>query len=273
MEEGRQRGRDPVLKREVAEHVDALDGLGGVVELVDNLKDAVPGRAEGCTKSPQLVVIREPAGHRLEVVVDVDIARRHPAGTGIQALFQRHLHGGHLVGGGRAMKGVLAHHPHPQGTVPHQRGQVDPDLALQGAQPSGEGLPLPVDSLFEGRHRQVLDLTEHPAEPVPLAGVERGDGERAIARHDGRHAVFELRLGQTVPAHLGVEVGVDVDEAGGDGVAAGVELHAALLGNPAHSDDAPAFYTDLPEEGRHPGAVVDEGVPHNEIEHGDSRVV
>ncbi len=56
-------------------------------------------------------------------------------------------------------------------------------------------------------------------------------------------------------------------------MAGGVELHMALLGNPAHPNDPPAFDSDLSQERGHPGAVVDDGVPYNEIEHGDSRVV
>ncbi len=85
--------------------------------------------------------------------------------------------------------------------------------------------------------------------------------------------MLELRLGQTVPADLGVEMGVDVDKARGDSMAGGIDLDVASLRDPAHPNDPPVFYSDLPQERGHPGAVVDDGVPHNEIEHGDSRVV
>ena len=148
-----------------------------------------------------------------------------------------------------------------------QRREVDRQLPLEGVEPLVEGLPPPLDALLEGRHRQVLDLAEHAAQPVALLGLERRQRQRAVAGDDAGDAVLEGGLGEPVPAQLGVVVGVDVDEPRRQGEAPAVDLDGALLGHPPDLHDAAVAHADLAPVGRHAGAVVDDGIADHEIEH------
>ncbi len=58
--------------------------------------------------------------------------------------------------------------------------------------------------------------------------VRGGDGKAAVAGHHRRHAVEARRRERRVPEHLGVVVGVDVDETRRHDVAGGVELDVAV---------------------------------------------
>ena len=64
----------------------------------------------------------------------------------------------------------------------------------------------------------VLDVLERAGDQVAVLGPGGGDGEAAVAGHDRGDAVEARRGERRVPEHLGVVVGVDVDEAGGDDV-------------------------------------------------------
>jgi hypothetical protein len=71
----------------------------------------------------------------------------------------------------------------------------------------------------EGRLFDVFDDLEHGDELCRSIGFDRRQGQGAIACHDGRHAVFKGRRGEAIPAQLGVEVGVNIDEARRDNLA------------------------------------------------------
>ena len=71
-----------------------------------------------------------------------------------------------------------------------------------------------------------LDLGHHAADVVGVLGVDRGQGEPAVAADHRRHAVHVGRGGGRVPEELGVVVGVRVDDAGGHHEPGGVELGA-----------------------------------------------
>ena len=60
-----------------------------------------------------------------------------------------------------------------------------------------------------------------------MLGLERGEGERAVAVDDGRDAVLEGGPGLSIPEQLGVEMGMGIDEARRDDAACGVDLEAA----------------------------------------------
>jgi hypothetical protein len=58
-----------------------------------------------------------------------------------------------------------------------------------------------------------------------MLGAARGDGEAAVARHHRGHPVVGGRLELGIPEDLGVEVGVDVDEARGHHAPRCIQLH------------------------------------------------
>ena len=96
----------------------------------------------------------------------------------------------------------------------------------------------------------------------------RGDGEAAVAGDHGGDAVEARRRQRRVPEHLGVVVGVDVDEAGGDDAAGGVDDRGArVLGDEvvADADDHPVGKRHIGATARRAGAV-DDGSP---MDHGD----
>ncbi len=69
-----------------------------------------------------------------------------------------------------------------------------------------------------------------------------------------------------IPEHLGVEMGVRVDEAGGDDVPVGVDLAPAPFVDRAHGDDASAHDGDVGHHGRRSGTVDDDPVPDDQID-------
>ncbi len=79
---------------------------------------------------------------------------------------------------------------------------------------------------------------------VAVARPGGGDREAAVAGHDGGDAVVARRRERRVPEHLGVVVGVDVDEAGAHDAAGGVELLVAGEAL-ADGDDASCGHRDV----------------------------
>ncbi len=70
-----------------------------------------------------------------------------------------------------------------------------------------------------------------------------------------------------LPGDLAVVVGVDVDEAGRDDAALGVDLLGAARGDaPADRRDPPAGNGDVGFEGRAAGPVDDEAAANDQIE-------
>ena len=78
------------------------------------------------------------------------------------------------------------------------------------------GGPVPGQAFEDGPARDVLDALHHLGEELALAGPDRGEGDPAVAEHGAGDAVPARRGGQRIPGELGVEVGVHVDEPGGD---------------------------------------------------------
>ena len=112
----------------------------------------------------------------------------------------------------------------------------------------GERLEVPRDPGGERRDVHVLDVLERVGEQIAVLGSARRDAEAAVPGDDRGDAVPRRRREGRIPEHLGVVVGVDVDEAGCDDEAAGIELVAARQTRPdlrdhtvAHRDvgDAP----------------------------------
>ena len=171
--------------------------------------------------------------HGLAVAVAVGRRQggREAESAGLDRLVQQAHHLGELVGRGLVADGVGAHDVPAQGAVADHEPGVDAERAVEAVEVLGERLPLPVDALLEGGERHALDLGHHAAQVVGVVGMERREGEAAVAGHEGGHAVDVGRRGERVPEELGVVVGVRVDEAGAHDEAARIELVARGVGD------------------------------------------
>ena len=83
--------------------------------------------------------------------------------------------------------------------------------------------PVPGQARLQRGQRHALDPRHHPRDVVDVLRRHGRQGEAAVAAEHGGHAVQRRRAGVGVPEELGVVVGVQVDEAGGDQHAGGVD--------------------------------------------------
>ena len=108
---------------------------------------------------------------------------------------------------------------------------LTPDAArVDGVAVAGVVVPRPRHVVDQRVGRHVLDEREHVGDRDALLVGDREQRQRAVAHQRGRDAVLRLRVARRVPEHLRVEVRVEVDEAGGDDGAGGVELGFAVGG-------------------------------------------
>ena len=136
--------------------------------------------------------------------------------------------------------------------MPDQEAGVDPEVALQLAQVLGEAGPVPRHAVLQRHQGHALDLGHHPADVVVVLGLDRGQGEAAVAADDRRHAVEVGGRGGGVPEQLGVVVGVGVDDARGHDQTLGVELGGTLLVHLADGHDLPVADARRRPGGREP---------------------
>ena len=134
----------------------------------------------------------------------------------------------------------------------------------------GERLPAPLHAFGQGRAGDVLDALHQTDQPVAPIRSGRRKADAAIAEDHSRDAVPEGRREQRVPGNLAVEVGVDVDEAGRDQEAVGVDFFAAEVVDFTDRGDDAVVNRDVGLPGRRAGAVDDESVADYEIVHVDS---
>ena len=84
--------------------------------------------------------------------------------------------------------------------MPNQRAYVDAESRPDEIEILAEALPFEGHARIEGRLLDVLDLAEHLDELATRAFMHRCEAQRAIADHDGRHAMLEARGGEAIPA-------------------------------------------------------------------------
>ena len=169
-----------------------------------------------------------------------------------------------------ALVGVAAHDDPADGGVADHQPDVHADLALEGVEVLGGRAPRPRHALAERLEGHALDPGQHPHEVLAVGGVvgQRGDGEAAVAGEHGGDAVQRRRREGAVPEDLGVEVGVDVDEARCDDLAGGVDGALGVAVDLADGDDAAVLDADVGAAARCAGAVDDVAAPDDQIEHG-----
>ena len=126
--------------------------------------------------------------------------------------------------------------------MPDHGGRVQPcRRALDGVEVLGEALEGPWNAGLEGLDRHALDVLEGAGDGGAVLGPGRGDAEATVAHHHRGHAVPAGGCEVAVPQHLGVVVGVDVDEAGSQYEPVEVDLGGAIGGDVTDGRDAPAF--------------------------------
>ena len=176
-----------------AEHVGERQQLvgGGVgARHRASVGHAVQERAAGreAERTRRHRFLEEPR-HRVDVV--------GPRRLGAEAALAHHVGAQRAVADEAAGVGALRH--------PVERGV---ELAVR--------LPVPGQAVEDRVAGDVLDALHHLREVRTIVRAARGERDAAVAEHDARDAVPAARRGDRVPRQLGVEVGVDVDEAGRD---------------------------------------------------------
>ncbi len=166
------------------------------------------------------------------------------------------LHARQFLRRGGAFIGLFPHDVHPDGGVPDVTPVVERRAAsLDGVEILREGLELvPGNAGRQGVEAHVLHVLKGAGEERDELGSDRCDGEAAVAGDDARDTV-ERRGGEPrVPEHLGVVVGVDVDEPRGHDLTRGVELPIPSEAFP-HADDAPFGHSHVGRPGGSPCPV------------------
>ncbi len=144
------------------------------------------------------------------------LRRRESDRAGFDALAHEPAHRVYFFGSRRTLGGFFTHHVHAHGCVPDQRRHVDAGLAtLDGVEVLGEGLEGPVfaEPLPEDVEIHALDVLQGAQDQVAVLRAGRRDPEAAVAHHHGGHAVPGRDREHAVPHHLGVVMGMEIDEA------------------------------------------------------------
>ena len=196
--------------------------------------------------------------------------RGKPEGARLDPVPHQPGHGRQLLGRGRLLGGgPVAHHVAADRAV----GDLDADVGrppapLEDVEVLREGLPAPGDPFVEGGAGDVLDALHQLDEPLLRPGAHRREPDSAVAGHDGRDPVRGRWFEERVPRGLTVEMGVDIDEAGRDEPAIGVDdLGRLALEAGGHGDDPPVAHGDISLERRRPCAVDDGPTADDEVVH------
>ena len=131
----------------------------------------------------------------------------------------------------------------------------------------GEGFPVPRHAFGERCAGDVLDPFHQADQPFVAVGLGGGEADAAIAHHDGGDAVPARRRHFGVPRRLSVIMGVDVDEAGGDDLAGGVDFLASRAEVFTHRDDPVAVDRDVRDKGRSARTIDDGAAANHQIMH------
>ena len=130
--------------------------------------------------------------------------------------------------------------------------------AVERVHELGERLPVPREALVQHRAGDVLDAFHQLDEPLVVGGAHRREADAAVADDDGGDAVPRRRDHALAPRRLAVVVAVDVDEAGRDEQAVGVDRRASPRRRPSPTSVIDAVVDrDVGRARRRAGAVDD----------------
>ena len=132
----------------------------------------------------------------------------------------------------------------------------------------GEALERPVaaDAREQRVERHALDALERAQHQLAVRRSRGGDAEAAVAHDDRRDPVPGRDRQHAVPEDLGVVVRVDVDEAGRDDRALGVERAAGGAADVAQRGDAAATDAEVAAPRRGARAVDQRAAADQEVE-------
>ena len=252
---GRSASRDMVAMKSISSSVNPLRQPATMSSTVVPSCDA-----HGGGEALHLGAAGGPRRHGLAVpvVVRVHLRGREAERTVLERGVQRRLHGVDVRVGRGAADRPVAHDEAAQRRVADEEAGVDRDTAVEAAEPIAERAPVPRQAVLQGGERHALDPRHHPADVVGAVRPEGCQREAAVPAEHGGHAVQRGGAGVGVPEQLGVVVGVQVDEAGRDQQAAGVDDRVGL-GRRAvvrrDGDHAVALDEDVGPDGRRTGAV------------------
>ena len=252
--------------------VHQLELVVEVDEVADDLQHALADRAERLGDADQLVGLGgQRRGQLAAAAAVVQRARRGEAeGAGEHGLAGQVGHRRDVVGRRRLARcATLAHHVQAQRAVGDLGAEVDVAwMALEVVEVLREGLPRPRQALVQRHAGDVLDAFHQLDEALVVGGPHRGEADAAVAHHGGRDAVPARRGQLDVPGRLAVVVGVDVDEAGRDEGAVGVELATAAPSTSPTSVMTPSSMATSAVRAGEPGAVDHSTGADDEIVHG-----
>src|SRR5262249_18499447 len=167
-----------------------------------------------------------------------------------------------------ALGRLLAQDLQPYRRVADQRADVDRRAArLERVQELGEALerPLPPDAGEERLQGHALDALPRAQDELTVCRPGRRDAQAAVAHHQRRDAVPGRDRQHAIPEHLGVVVRVDVDEAGSDDGALGVDGARGAAGHVADRRDATVAHGDVAAPARRARAVDQRAAADQEI--------
>ena len=152
---------------------------------------------------------------------------------------------------------------------PTRKPAFTPRRAVDAVEPLAEGVPVPRGARLQRVEGHAFDGGHHAHHVVDVLVGNRRDGEAAVAADHGGDAVERRRRDSGVPQDLRVVVGVDVDEAGGDDEAVGVDHPRGVsdgVGDRVTEHDASVTDADVAPVTRRAGAVDDLGAAQEHVE-------
>ena len=194
--------------------------------------------------------------------------RGHAERAGRHGLAQRRLHGREIVRTGALVRRTtLAHRVDAQRAVSDVGADVQPERASSRGTGSTRGKdshPHGMPAAMAARGH-VLDAFHQEHEIVAVGGATGREADAAVPHHHRGDAVEARRRAERVPGDLRVEMGVDVDEAGRDQLAARVDHLAGGTVVASDAGDAIADHGDVGLVARTTAAVDDEAAADHEI--------
>ena len=168
---------------------------------------------------------------------------------------------------GRTARGVLAHDDASDGRVTDHEPDVGPDLPVQATEVLARRLPAPRHARFERFEGHAFHPGQHFRQVIAGIRSHGGDGEAAIPGDHRGHAVHQGRTEVGIPEHLGVVVGVDVDESGSHDAAIGSDHPVGRVLEGPDANDAPSLYTDVGRPSGCARPVDDSSARDRQVEH------
>jgi hypothetical protein len=150
---------------------------------------------------------------------------------------------------------------------PTRNPGVDRHGTVEAVEEIAEALPSPVEAQLEGLEGHALHLGHHASHIIAVAGLQRGEGEAAVAADDRGHAVQVGRRGCGIPVQLGVVMGVGIDEPRGQHQPGAVHLAVTGFADLTDGADAPVGHRNVGRPGLVARSVDDERSSNHQVCH------